>query len=56
MDLNGIQRVTMGKANWFGWVVYYSLDSTMANLSEEFLHTLEPTKDKHIEVVCGDHH
>jgi hypothetical protein len=31
MDLNGIQRVTMGKANWFGWLVYYSLDSTMAN-------------------------
>jgi hypothetical protein len=31
MDSDGIQRMTMGKANWFGWLVYYSMDNTTAN-------------------------
>jgi hypothetical protein len=29
MDPDGIKRVIMGKVSWFGWLVYYSLDSPM---------------------------
>ncbi len=45
----------MGKANWFGWLVYYSMILPRLTLLKEFLHTWEPTKDGHIKaIVCGE--
>jgi hypothetical protein len=29
MDLDGIQRMTVGRVSQFGWFVYYSLENPM---------------------------
>jgi hypothetical protein len=55
MDLDGIQRMIVGKASQFGWLVRCSLDSPTAKLVGGILAHMESIMDGHIKaIVCGE--
>ncbi len=55
MDLNGIQKTTMGKVNRFGWPICCSLDNSMTRLVGKVLHNWESIEDGCIRaIVCGE--